>query len=73
MGVSPTELLLGRRLRTRLDLLQPCIQKRVERKQLKQKESRDAGARLRKFVVHEKVLSVILAKERDGYIEKSKR
>ena len=55
MGVTPAELLLGRNLRTRLDLLQPSIQKHVERKQLKQKESHDAGARLRKFAVHDKV------------------
>ena len=38
-GVSPAELLMGRRLRTRLDLLQPSIQKRVESQQFKQKEA----------------------------------
>ena len=63
-GVPPAELLLGRRLRTRFDLLQPSIQKCVERKQLKQKKSHDAGARSRKFAVHDKVYVRISAKER---------
>ena len=55
-GVSPAELLMGRRLRTRLDLLQPSIQKRVESQQFKQKEAHDTRARLRKFSVNDKVM-----------------
>ena len=53
--MSPAELLMGRRLRTRLDLLQPSIQKRGESQQFKQKEAHDARARLRKFSVNDKV------------------
>ena len=36
-GQAPAELLLGRRPRTRLDLLQPNMTERVERKQQQQK------------------------------------
>ena len=36
-GVSPAELLLGRRPRSRLDLLKPHTADRVEKNQLKQK------------------------------------
>ena len=37
-GISPRELLLGRRPRSRLDLLKSHMVERVERNQLKQKE-----------------------------------
>ena len=54
-GVSPAELLLGKRLRTRLDLLKPDIHKRVEEKQAKQKEAHDTSARVREFSLGDKV------------------
>ena len=41
-GVSPSELLVGRRLRTRLDLLKLNTAAKVEEKQLKQKRQHDA-------------------------------
>ena len=44
-GVSPSELLVGRRLRTRLDLLKPNTAATVEEKQLKQKHQHDARAK----------------------------
>lgn len=44
-GVSPSELLQGRRIRTRLDLLKPSVTERVEPRQLKQKLSHDSSAR----------------------------
>ena len=44
-GVSPSELLLGRRLRTRLDLLKPHTADRVEQKQSQQKAHHDARAK----------------------------
>ena len=44
-GISPGELLLGRRPRSRLDLLKPHTAERVERKQLKQKERHDSKSR----------------------------
>ena len=36
-GVSPSELLKGRRIRTRLDLLKPRVSEHVEQRQLQQK------------------------------------
>ena len=50
-GVSPSELLLGRRPRSRLDLVRPNTAKRVENKQLQQKTAHDVSARQRKFEV----------------------
>ena len=46
-GVSPAELLMGRRIHTHLDLLYPDIQQRVRNKQIRQKEDHDAHARSR--------------------------
>ena len=50
-GVSPSELLLGRKPQSRLDLLRPSTAKRVENKQLQQKTAHDVSARQRKFDV----------------------
>ena len=44
-GVFPSELLLGRRLRTRLDLLRPDITRRVEEKQYQHKVRHDRTAK----------------------------
>ena len=55
-GVSPSELLLGRKLRTRLDLLCPDPSKRVEQNQLKQKTSHDSKAKARDLKVGDSVL-----------------
>ena len=46
-GISPGELLLGRRPRSRQDLMKPHTAERVERKQLKQKEQHDSKSRER--------------------------
>ena len=54
-GVSPSELLLGRRIRTRLDLLKPHTADRVERRQSQQKAQHDTRARPRKFELGETV------------------
>ena len=54
-GVSPSELLLGKRLRTRLDLLKPNTASHVESKQMQQKSVHDRTARPRKFVIGGKV------------------
>ena len=45
-GVSPSELLLGRRPRTRLDLLRPNTAERVEQKQHQQKVRHDTNTRV---------------------------
>lgn len=44
-GVSPSELLQGRRIRTRLDLLKPSVTERVEKHQLQQTMSHDRSSR----------------------------
>ena len=54
-GVSPAELLLGRRPRSRLDLLKPHTAERVEDRQLRQKKQHDAKAVDRKLGVGERV------------------
>ena len=48
-GVTPAELLLGKRPRTRLDLLKPHMAERVESKQQEQKAKHDSTARSRAF------------------------
>ena len=48
-GVAPAELLMGRRLRSRLDLLKPNIAATVEHNQLKQKLNRDGQRPYRVF------------------------
>ena len=54
-GISPSELLLGRRPRSRLDLLKPNTAERVERNQRKQKETHDLRSRERNFETGENV------------------
>ena len=54
-GVSPAELLMGRRLRTRLDLLKPNTADRVESKQFQQKAKHDSTAKARVFHVGQAV------------------
>ena len=49
-GVSPSELLQGRRIRTRLDLLKPGVNEHVEQRQLQQKLSHDKSARRMGFM-----------------------
>ena len=48
-GESPAELLLGRRPRTKLDLLKPNTAERVEKRQWEQKLTHDTHARYRSF------------------------
>jgi transposase InsO family protein len=56
-GISPAELLLGKRPRVRLDLLKPHTAERVESKQLQQKAKHDATAKQRKFQVGDNVFA----------------
>ena len=55
-GRAPAELLLGRIPRTRLDLLMPRAEERVERKQWQQKARHDSTARARTFSTGDTVL-----------------
>ena len=48
-GATPSELLQGRRIRTRLDLLKPSVNARVEYHQFQQKLAHDSSARKRNF------------------------
>ena len=54
-GVSPAELFLKRRLRTRLNLLRPSLEKRVATRRAKQKSYHDAHSKEREFMVGEMV------------------
>ncbi len=54
-GISPSELLMGRRLRSRLDLLYPNITRRVESSQQRQKESHDNTKPVRRLEIGDMV------------------
>ena len=54
-GLTPAEMLLGRKPRTRLDLIKPNTAERVEKKQEKQKEMHDSKAKARFFKVGDSV------------------
>ena len=53
--VSPTELLMGRRLRSALDLVKPNLHKRVERGQERQKAACDPHTVIYSFKVGDSV------------------
>ena len=50
-GVSPSELLMGCRIRSRLDLLLPDLTSVVQDKQLKQKQAHDKKKPDRNFII----------------------
>ena len=54
-GISPAELLQGRRLRSHLDLLQPHLQSKIQESQERQKTKHNQGARSRTFQVSDLV------------------
>ncbi len=54
-GVSPAELIFGRPLRSRLSLLHPCLEAKVQDKQMKQKHNHDVTAKNRLFAVGDRV------------------
>lgn len=54
-GVSPAELLYGRRLCSQLDLLQPDLGRRVRQEQDRQKRGHDVRSKSREFGVGDKV------------------
>lgn len=55
-GIAPAELLMGRRLRTHLDLLYPTVKERVCRNQMAQKVTSDTHARRRQFQLNDRVM-----------------
>ena len=52
-GVSPAELMFGRKLRSHLDCLQPHLHEKVEDSQNRQKKGHDSRAKSREFRVDE--------------------
>ena len=54
-GMSPSQLLLGRRIRSRLDLLAPSVREKVEHRQLQQKIVHDKLKVRKAFEKGEKV------------------
>ena len=54
-GVTPAELLLGRKLRSQLDVLRPDLGSRVMQRQLEQKRAHDRRAHNHVFTVGERV------------------
>ena len=59
-GVPPAQLLMGRNLKSRFDLLKLNLTTRVEQKQQQQKHNHDTHAVPRKFQEGEKCIYVIL-------------
>jgi len=55
-GVPPAELLMNRKLKSRLDLIVPSVQNDVKKKQFKQKWYHDKSSRPREFSVGDPVL-----------------
>ena len=56
-GMSPAEMLMGRKLRSRLDLLKPNLEQRVTEKQRRQQFDHDKRSRIRQFSEGEKVFA----------------
>ena len=56
-GSLPAELLMGRKLRSRLDLVKPNLAKRVKEKQLSQKQTHDKHCKERFFSEGEEVFA----------------
>ena len=54
-GTSPAELLMGRRLRSQLDILKPSIADRVSNKQEEQKRGFDKGTMHRSYAIGDTV------------------
>ena len=54
-GSSPAELMMGRKLRTQLDLLRPDLSSKVQQSQDRQKQAHDAHSRPRQFAVGDTV------------------
>ena len=69
-GVSPAELLLGKRLRTRLDLLKPNTTSHVEGKQLRNLTPTAAQLNIASSGLVGRYMSVTMVKDSCGYLEK---
>ena len=54
-GISPSEMMMGRKLRTQLDLIHPDQRRKVQQSIDCQKKSHDAHSRKRQFIVGDSV------------------
>ncbi len=73
-GISPSELLMGKKLRSRLDLLYPDISHQVEGKQLKQKSNHDKKQSTRIFANGSQYMLKISHQHlRNGFLEISRK
>ena len=66
-GLLPSEMQMGRKLRSRLDRVKPDVQQRVIQKQSKQKLDHESRCKNRQFSEGERVYAKTLAQERNGY------
>ena len=53
--MAPAELLIGRRLKSRLDILRPSLDERVRARQSQQKLNHDKKSRARQFSIDDQV------------------
>ena len=68
-GVSPAELLMGRKLQSHLDLLRPDVGRRVQRRQSQQKAVYDQHAHEREYLTDDPVyVQIMPLRERDGWL-----
>ena len=65
-GISPSELLMGRRLRSRLDLLHPDLPDKVKGKQWKQKLAHDTSLKDQTFQEGDEVYAEDFSARTDG-------
>lgn len=70
-GVSPAELMFGRQLHSRLDLLKPSLESRVEDNQQRQKKVMISMLGSDSFVFLTVFMFVILAKVKCGFLASS--
>lgn len=68
-GVSPSELLIGYKLRCRINLLHPDLAKKVEDKQGKQKKYHDNTKPLRVYSVGDLVYAKNFSRSSDTWLE----
>lgn len=55
MGLSPAELLMGRKLCSQMDLIRPDLDRKVQQTQDQQKRGHDVHTKSREFVVGDTV------------------
>lgn len=66
-GKTPAELMFGRRIKTRLELLKPCVSTHIDMSVVRQKVIHDRKARLREFEENQEVW--VQNARGNGYVE----